>query len=853
MFSFLRHFKEKLFNKKSSRIAGEIAFRSIFTRFRELLDNNNRALEIVTDMGEKLSGDYIFDKTYIINSYNELADTVYKVIYNLNMICSNKYIKLYDVFEDINAYLKALIEGKIYVLIEDLTILLDKLDESLTDVVGSKAARLGEIRNKLKYNTPNGFVITTAAYKRFLDYNELTEKITNFLSTWEKEGEKSTEKISKEIQSLFLKGELPPDLKSEIERAVNKVATHKNVFFAVRSSAVGEDSEHTFAGQFETELNVPSDELVNAYKKVLASLFSPRAIIYAKQKGYSPLEIPMAVLYVEMIPASVSGVIYTIDPTNPSANIMLINANWGLGKTVVEGSVSLDQFKVSRTYPYEIVEKRISTEKKMILAKPGGGLRETEAPSKSCLLKEQITELAEVALNIERYFKKPQDIEWSYDQQGNLYILQARPLMGVTGPAEISVGLSVLRNKYRVLLEKKGVIAQRGIGAGKVFVVKRDEDITNFPQGGVLVARKTSPRFGRIMYKVAAIVTDIGSPTGHMASLAREFRVPAIVDTGIATQVLKTGMGVTVDAEENVVYEGIVKELLNFYLFKETPFEETREYRLLKQILTRVSPLNLTDPSAPNFRPEGCKTFHDILRFAHEKAVAELIDIHMDKTIWENVPAKKLKTRIPIDLVIIDLGGGINPEANAKTSISPEEITSEPMLALWKGLSAPGVWRTEPVAVDFKAIMSSITASFQEISGSPKYLGVNLAVVSKEYLNLSLRLGYHFNMVDTYMTDNMLDNYIYFRFVGGVTEITRRTRRAQLLRKILERYDFRVITKGDLVVGRIREISKKDVQERLEKIGRLIGFTRQLDVMLKSDKAVDYYVEQFLSDKWQQH
>ncbi len=853
MLSVLKRIKEKFFNKRPPRISGEIAFRSVFARFRELLDNNNRALEIIADMGEKLSGDYIFDKTYIINSYNELADTVYKVIYNLNIISSNKYIKLYDRFENINTQLRALIEGKTYTLIEDLVIPIEGLNEAIADIVGNKAARLGEVRNKLNYLTPDGFAITITAYKRFLDYNELNERIEELLKLWDREREENTEEITTEIRSLFIKAELPPDLKVEMERAIRKIARHKNVLFAVRSSAVGEDSEYSFAGQFESELNVPKDEIFNAYKKVLASLFSPRAMTYAYHKGFSPLELPMAVLCVEMIAASVSGVIYTIDPTDASSNTLLINANWGLGKTVVEGTASLDHFKISRNPPYPIIEQKISSEKTMLLARPGGGIIETEAPASSCLTEEQIKELVEVVLNIERYFKKPQDIEWSYDQKGELYILQTRPLRGITEPTKSSVGLSVLRDKYRVLLEKKGVIAQRGVGAGRVFIAETDEDIANFPQGGVLVTRKTSPRFGRIMHKVAAIITDIGSPTGHMASLAREFRVPAIVDTGIATQVLKNGMEVTVDAEENVVYEGIVKELLDYYLIKEIPFEDTREYRLLKQILSRVAPLNLTDPNDPNFNPEGCHTFHDILRFAHEKAVAELIELHMDKTVWENVPAKKLKTKIPLDLVLIDLGGGLGPEAEKNTTISPQDITSLPMSALWKGLSAPGVWRTEPVSVDFKALMSSMTSTFQSLSSTPRYLGLNLAVVSREYLNLSLRLGYHFNMVDAYMSDNMVDNYIYFRFLGGVTEITRRTRRAQLLSKILETYDFRVDTKGDLVVARIREIGKKDVEERLEMIGRLIGFTRQLDVMLKSDKAIDYYVDQFLSNKWQQH
>ncbi len=849
---FLKKLKEKFFSKNLPDTNGEIKLKSIFSRFRELLDHNNRALEIITDIGEKLSGDYIFDKTYIHTSYTELSDRVYKVIYNLNMLSSNKYIKLYEKFEEIDIQLKALIEGKTYPLLECLTVPLSKLDESLTDVVGSKAARLGEIKNRLGYRTPDGFAVTVTGYKHFLEYNELDKKIEELLDSWGgKEG--LTEQISKEITSFIMEAQLPPGLKNEIEKEIRRLASHKNVYFAVRSSALGEDGEYSFAGQFDTALNVKREEIVDAYKKVVASLFSPTAMTYSHNKGFSPLEMPMAVLCVEMVDASVSGVIYTIDPTDLMGEHLLIDANWGLGKTVVDGSVSLDHFRVSRTPPYLIEEKRINPKKTMLLARAGGGTIETEAPDRSCLTEEQIKELVEISLNIERYFKKAQDIEWSYDHNGRLYILQTRPLVGLTQTNRPQVGLSVLRDKYKVLLEKKGVIAQRGIASGVVYPVENEEDIKNFPYGAVLVARRTSPRFGRLMHKVSAIVTDIGSPTGHMASLAREFRVPTIVDTGEGTQVLKKGIEVTVDAEENVVYEGMVNELLDSYYIRELPFEDTKEYRLLKQILSRVAPLNLTDPNAPEFSIDGCRTFHDILRFCHEKAIGELIEQHMDKTLWKNIPAKKLKTNIPLDLVILDLGGGLSPEAEEKTDILPEDIISLPMQYLWKALSAPGVWRTEPISVDFKALMSSMTSNFQHLSSTPKYMGLNLAVVSREYLNLSLRLGYHFTMVDTYMGENMVDNYIYFRFLGGVTEITRRSRRAQLLSKILEKYDFRVETKGDLMVGRIREISKRDVKERLEVIGKLIGFTRQLDVLLKTDKAIDIYLELFLSNKWIQN
>jgi pyruvate,water dikinase len=852
MLGIVHKLKNTFFRKKVDQRMAEIIFRSIFSRFRDLLDANNRALELIADMGDKLSGDYIFDKVYIINTYQELADKVYKAIYNLNMIAANKYMQLYDVFESLYPELKAYLEGRTGVFGEKFIFNLKDLDKSLGNVVGNKAAPLGEIRNRAQLNTPDGFAITTIGYKHFLEQNGLLEKIESLLRFWEKQGEESTEKISKEIQSLFKAAEVPSDLKKAIEKAVVGFNRHRrNAFFAVRSSTVEEDSDHSFAGQFETILNVPGEAIIEAYKEVIASVFSPSALIYAQKRGYLPQQILMGVLCLEMVPTKVSGVIYTIDPNDLKAEAALINANWGLGKTVVDGSASLDRYKVLKTPPYKIIEQNVSAKKKMLVSRPQGGVEEVLAPSQGCLTEEQINKLMEVSLAIERYFKQPQDIEWSFDNQDNLYILQARSLRRLAQREETHIDLSFLRDKYHVILAKRGVVAERGIGAGPVYQVQTDEDLIKFPQGAVLVARRTSPRLGRVMHKVSAIVTDIGSPTGHIASLARESRVPTIVDAGVATQVLKPGMNITVDAGENIVYEGIVKELLNFYLLKEPIFEDSYEYRLLRRILNKVAPLNLTNPESADFRPEKCKTFHDIIRFAHEKAVAELIDFHMDKTVWRGVPAKKLKTKIPLDLVIIDLGGGLVAAAQEKTEIEPKEIKSLPMSALWEGLSAPGVWRTEPMPIDFRAMMSSMTRTSQALNSPPRYSGYNLVVVSREYINLSLRLGYHFNMVDAYLSDNMLDNYIYFRFLGGVTDINRRTRRAQLLAQILEKYDFRVDIKGDLVVSRIREVSKLDMQERLKMIGRLIGFTRQLDVMMHSDKAVEHHVKIFLKGNYQ--
>jgi pyruvate,water dikinase len=161
------------------------------------------------------------------------------------------------------------------------------------------------------------------------------------------------------------------------------------------------------------------------------------------------------------------------------------------------------------------------------------------------------------------------------------------------------------------------------------------------------------------------------------------------------------------------------------------------------------------------------------------------------------------------------------------------------------GLMEPGMWSTEPVSVDFGSFMSSLTRTFPSTLSGPRYMGRNLAVISREYFDLSLRLGYHFNIIDAYVSENPNDNYAYFRFLGGVTDITRRSRRARFIAEVLERCNFRVEVRGDLVVGRIKKLDRHLMERKMWLLGCLVSYTRQLDIQLHSDERLAEYVEEF--------
>ena len=845
---------KNILSGRFGRADSPYSFATLFNKFRSILDKNNQTLELIADMGDKLGGDYVFDRQYILSITERLTELVYTLIYDLNTLAPNKYLDLLNSFERIRVRIQAQIEGN-WILPEGETVIAySDLDIGLNEEVGNKNATLAEIRNVLELPVPDGFTITASAFKLFLDWNKLTEPILKALKSWEHESQESTEETSAVIRKMILDARVPPSLVQQITHALEHISAHypkpEGNFFAVRSSAIGEDGEHSFAGQYKTSLNVPQSQLLHHYKTILASAYSPNAMAYSSQKGFLPNEMAMAIGCQLMIDVETSGVLYTLDPSSPEKETALVAAVWGLGTPLVEGRIQADQYTVSRDPPHELKGLKIVRKAELLAARKGGDTEYRAVPdelqSRPSLSPEHLSKLVEMGLLIERYFKRPQDIEWAMDKDGNFIILQARTLNIKNGKDDLVEDISEISSNYPVLFQGEGTIVQRGIATGNVFLVEQDEDLKKVPFGSILVAKHTSPRLAGIIRKVHGIITDVGSPTGHMATIAREFRIPTIVNTKIATQIFQNGDEVTLDATQGVVYGGKVKELSYYEFTVEDVFEDSYEYRLLRRILREISPLNLVDPHDKDFKPAKCKTYHDIIRFIHEKAVKELINLEHVRRRELHGAARRLDFEIPLGLTVIDIGGGIQ-SSDSKEAVGFAEINSIPMRAFLVGLMEPGMWETDPVSVDFGSFMSSLTRTFSSSLASPELVGQNLAVISHEYLDLSLRLGYHFNIIDAFASDNPNDNYAYFRFIGGVTDVARRSRRARLIATILERFNFRVELRGDLVVGRIKKLERPDMEEKLWMLGGLVSYTRQLDIRLDNDEQVDEYLQDFIA------
>jgi len=851
-------FKNILNRLRPHHVYDMVEFRILFEKFRNILKGNNRVLELIAELEDKISGDYIFDIHYLQKTTSALSEELYRVVSNLNILSGNKYSVLFDIHSRIQLKLDTILEGKSAIAEAPFVVRLDEIDRDDEELVGGKNAVLGEIRNHLRFDTPDGFAITAAAYHEVIKHNALMPKIRGIFQPGKADKPQLSEKEREEaVERLFKTVTIPPALSKSIVYELKNLykKRKRKPYLAIRSSAVGEDeSARSYAGQFRSMLNISADKIVPAYISIITSRFKHLPYSSDIILHDSDSDLPMAVSVQEMIRAKAAGVAYSLDPAAATHDRMIISAVFGLGIPVVSGTANSDLFYVSRLHPSEIIEKKIVKKETMEVPVAHGGTEVISVPGKlqrqPSVSDRQVIQIAEIAFVLERYFKKPQDIEWAVDENDQIHILQSRPLIMSARPQKKHEKLLDSLNQYQVLLNKQGIIANRGIAAGKVYVVSEDMDAEAFPLGAIAVAQHSSPKLAPVIRKTAAIITDVGSSTGHMATLAREFGVPAIIGAGNATSILHTDMEITVDAQENIVYKGIIGQLLEYEIKGEDIYIDMPEYKVLRRILKRVAPLHLIDPGSKDFTGENCRTFHDIIRFSHEKAVLELINLNISSRRFPDIEPKALQLPIPLGLKVIDIGGGLTPLEKKQGKISPEDVISLPMKATLQGLTAPSMWSTDPVELRFGDFMSSITR-YSDSDKKLAYQGENLAVISDNYMNLSLRLGYHFNVIDAYISRNINDNYIYFRFVGGVTEDERRHRRALVIKSILEKNNFKVTVKGELVVGSIKKSSEPELKKILNTLGKLIGFTRQLDAKMQSEESVSYYTNSFfeLHDK----
>ncbi|MFH0809099.1 MAG: PEP/pyruvate-binding domain-containing protein, partial [Pseudomonadota bacterium] len=682
-----------------------------FVLFQTLLRVNNDALNQMADLEEKLSEDYLFDMQFIRSRLAVLEAAVDTIITSLAKMSGNRWPELAVIRKTVAAELAVEVARRACPPRGPEVLPLSELQGDNLAAAGGKAAGLAAVISA-GLPVPDGFVVTLPAYHAFMEHHGLGRHIEARLSHLTTRSARDYQNAAAEIRGLILTAPLPPGLEEAMRAAYGRLAPGGEPV-AVRSSASREDSSaFSFAGQYSSFLGVEADDLAHYYKEVIASRFGVPALFYLRNQGLiDPAEIGMAVLVQRMLSPLASGVMFTLDPEHCDSERMVIQATLGLAAELVSGVAAADTFWLDRRTGAHLGE-RLSLKPHRLTAERGNLLRAevSEATARTASVPPQVLDtLRDQGLMIEQWHGAPQDVEWAWDGE-TVYIVQSRHLRLADPVARCSVELARALAKAEVLIQG-ATPGSPGAASGRVFSLapSGELDLDLVPPGSVLVVPHTSPRLGPLLPRLAAVVAEVGAATGHLALLAREYRVPLLVDAAGASALLPQGEMVTVDAHGGRVYRGKVEEVIQCLPRRDPLLSTAPVHARLKAVLERVAPLNLVDARQPGFKAAACRTYHDITRFAHEKAVEAMFGLIDDLDLRHDAAAR-VDTRLPINLYVIDLGGGLREGAGIK-AVRPQDFVSVPMLALWKGMTYPGVSWAGPVPVDVSGFLHVIAQS----------------------------------------------------------------------------------------------------------------------------------------------
>jgi pyruvate,water dikinase len=819
-----------------------------FVLFQALLREDRRCLKLITKLEEIYRRPIPSDWSRIALLAGILSATIERLIGSLQTMRPEAYAELTKSYNRISDLLDKLLPKPEISSSPPYSLLLETAWE-YPELLGGKAMSMARVLRETDIPVQTGFVVTTHAFHAFLEENNLQPIIARELRGLNLQLPERLVEIAGHLQRLIMEGTIPRAVRESVLDCMDQiVGTGPSSTWAVRSSAIAEDGEVSFAGQYDSVLNVNREDIFTAYKTVLASKYAPTALTYRLHCGLSDPEVPMAALILPMIDSRISGVMYSLDPLDTSqGEYLVITAVRGLGTCLVDGSTIPDLLLVSRKNPDHFWAKRAAPTQNDSVA-PNADLSEKKS---LCLDDATASLLAKWGLELEVLAGAPQDVEWTQDQDGKLFILQSRPIRVSQAalpetPAHDGTGETPPPVAHTAELLEMGTPASVGIATGPVYRLAGEENLHLVPDGSILVSPGIPPSLVPLVHKVRAVLSEHGSKASHFASVAREFGLPLIVGLGNLADSFEPGQVVTVDAYRGVVYKGEVRELLAWQEKQKakppSPFQ-----RKMAPLIDLISHLNLTDPSSADFAPGNCRTFHDLVRFVHEKGTWEMFSL-VDARGRGLHRAKLLETEIPILMQVLDLGQGLNEAASHKKSVSPADFQSMPMQAVWEGLSDREItWAKGLLHLDWERFDQVSGGIFSLKSSS---LLASYALLTRDYAHLLLRFGYHFAVVDALAGERPEENHIQFRFKGGGGSPEKKAWRLLMLDKVLKHFGFVVTIQEDMLEAKCMRRDIQASQLRLRVLGYLLGRTPLLDMALESETAALNMAELFIK-KWQ--
>ncbi len=802
--------------------APDLLQRGTYEAFRRLLEHDRRCHELIADFQ-----DLFFKKqeptewTQVTALYDQLSEAVGAITRELTIISAREATDLSTYYKKFDSYIRFLLQpesnrtGSPYIIclgVPGMT----------TQLAGNKAKNLAEIYQNFDCSVPPGFVVTTNSWNSLVAYNDFRPAINSHLRALDPKDNQSLLDTSKALMSLVMSANIPPEIHQAIHDAgrdlVTGLAAKTQTRFAVRSSAVSEDGVNSFAGQYLSILNVAPEDVHHSYLQVLASKYTPSALLYRITAGISDTEASMAVLIIEMIEANAAGVIYTADPKGEKQNTLFIHSVQGGGEKLVGGK--------ARPHLSCFNKKEITLE--------------SESGSECPIDPDEAQKLAQLATGLEEFFGAPQDIEWAIGDEEPV-ILQSRPLRTIV-PLQDADPENKMDKPDLPLLYHGGITAAQGRGTGVACFLSTSLDPPDLPADAILIVENIPASLIIFLSRCRAVISTMGSVASHFSTICRELGIPLIVEATGVKEKVSHGQVITVDADGQNVYQGRAEGSSTIAGGPLSTDNNHPYFRRLQTILEFITPLNILDPEANSFVPESCRSFHDIVRFAHEKSVQAMFAI--GKSGSRRGHRKRLETALPFDLYLITVD---DDNQNRKTTdddtITIDQVESIPFRALWQGLTHPSIEWGDREYYNWKEYDSAAMTdgfAFKNKTESASY-----AVCGHDYLNLNIRFGYHFTIVDALCGESSEQNYCSIRFAGGGGTIEGRYFRLKYLEKILSKLGFQVTSKTDLLDARLEGLNIDRMTRRLVTLGRMLGTSKLMDMMLKDEESVASHLDLF--------
>ena len=851
--SWLFPFGKKKVEKTAEELEGiRRAFATRHTHFRQLIQANTRAHELMAELEESLRGFTPYGMHHVRSLCTRLSTAIFQMVRHLDGLNPGGYQPLFTAFETVNGHILETLDPVPHPQSSELVLDLGEVGRDHADLCGPKMSMLGEAGHQLGMRVPRGFVITSEAFNRFIRRRGLHEEIDRLIQGTDSEDREAMFRLSSRLMQLVVDAPFPEELSRAVLDAYDRLARESGgpVRLAVRSSALGEDIEGAaFAGQYRSILNVDRDSLLHACREVMASKYSQQAMAYRLGRGLRDEDVAVCVGCMTMVEARASGVAYSRSPMNIRDGNVAVYSVWGLPKGVVDGSAETDEFLVAREPSPHLAERHVADKGEKYVCAPGEGVcsaeilaDERDLPS---LTDGQAVEVAEMAMRIEEYFGLPQDMEWALDESGRLFLLQCRPLLQVEGEGETPAASSLPEPIVR-----GGRTASPGVGVGPVFVVRKDVDILLLPDGAVMVLKQALPSRAAQLGRCSAVISEQGGVAGHLANVAREFGVPALFGVPDAQRILVNGQIVTVDADGRAIYDGFVAPL-----FPDKPRERIMRgspvQAVLRDVARHIVRLNLTNPDGLDFKPQNCRTLHDIMRFCHEMGVREMFEFGTRDELVQ-AASRRLICNVPKQFWILNLDDGLDPEGENRSDgcVLLKHVRSIPMQALWEGMEAVP-WEGPP-PVHTQGLMSVMFEATVNTDLNPtaasRFSQKNYFMISKHYCSLQSRFGFHLCGVEAIVSERDMENYASFQFKGGAANLERRILRARFVGDILSEFDFRVRVREDNLFARLEGLPVDQMVHRLKVLGYLLTHTRQLDMIMTDRNEVARRRARFFND-----